>query len=196
MRIDHPATSDWLDVTAQRCAKALSLPPEQQAELRDLLSAALTAFPDEALEADLMESLHGFIARNRRQSMSEAAWDLWQKAVQLYRRTGPQALEAPGAARDAWQRTGRAWFEHASGTTLHQPVKLIRKHGLPRDMVVSGVEILCDKGELEGYAVFEARVYRPPRTSSCQIFTPGDALVRLEWDDLPPRARLEAQPTM
>jgi hypothetical protein len=37
--------------------------------------------------------------------------------------------------------------------------------------------------------VLEAVVYRPPRTSSCQIFTPGDELHRLEWADLPPRAR-------
>jgi hypothetical protein len=59
-------------------------------------------------------------------------------------------------------------------------------------MWVSAIQICCDPGETEGYAVMETVVYRPPRTSPCQIFLPGDELIRLEWRDLPPRAQLEA----
>jgi hypothetical protein len=193
MRTDHPAASAWLDQTAQRCANALNLRPVQLGQLRELLAAAVSDFPDEALEADMLEGMYGFLARTRRQSMSPESWDFWQKATRIYRRAGRPALELPGAAREEWQSTALAWFESASGTTLLQPVRLLKKQGRPRDMVVSTVEIVCDRGETEGYAVLNAVVYRPPRTSPCQIFTPGDELRRLDWNDLPFRARQDSE---
>jgi hypothetical protein len=153
----------------------------------------MSDFPDAAIEADLMASVYGVLARTRRQSMSAESWDFWQKASRIYRRAGRPALMLPGVTREEWQSTALAWFESASGTTLNQPVRLVKKQGRPRDMVVSAVEIVCDSGETEGYAVLDAMVYRPPRTSPCQIFTPGDELQRLDWTDLPLRARQDSQ---
>jgi hypothetical protein len=141
----------------------------------------------------MLADMYGVLARSRRQSMSAESWDFWQKASRIYRRAGRPALELPGAAREEWQSTALGWFESASGTTLRQPVRLLKQQGRPRDMVVSAVEIVCDRGETEGYAVLTAAVYRPPRTSSCQIFTPGDELQRLDWPDLPLRARQDSQ---
>ncbi|KWA84141.1 hypothetical protein WL29_22520 [Burkholderia ubonensis] len=56
-------------------------------------------------------------------------------------------------------------------------------------MVVTKVEVKCDKNDLTGYAEFDAVVYRPPKTSSCQLYFPGDEFQKLDWEDLPPRAR-------
>ncbi len=192
MRVDHPATSFWLDRTAQRCMSRLNLRPAQIEVLRELLAKALAEFPDEAIEADMMAGMYGVLARARRQSMPGDAWEIWNKACLMYRRVGSRYLQEPGDFRDQWLEMGLAWFERASGTTLHQPVRLVKQLGRPRDMLVSTIEIMCNRGETDGYAVLEAAVYRPPRTSPCQIFTPGDQLHPLEWAELPLRARQDA----
>ena len=193
MRTDHPATEHWLDQTANRCAETLHLRAQQRDALRTLLADAVVVFPAAAIEADLMTSMYGVLARERRQSMCEEAWSLWQEALRIYRRAGGPALSAPGTARDEWQSLGLVWFKLVSRTSLRQPVRLVKRQGRPRDMVVSAVQIRCDPDETGGYAVLEAAVYRPPRTSSCQIFMPGDVLQPLAWDDLPARARLDAE---
>jgi len=193
MRTDHPATEHWLDQTATRCAEAFDLRPQQREALRALLVEAVDALPAAAIEADLMTSMHGVLARERRQRMCEEAWSLWQEALRIYRRAGGPALSAPGTARDEWQSLGLVWFKLVSGSSLRQPVRLVKRQGRPRDMVVSAVQIRCDQDETGGYAVLEAVVYRPPRTSSCQIFMPGDELQPLAWEDLPARARLDAE---
>jgi hypothetical protein len=199
MRTDSPAVAHWLDETAVRCAYTVGLFSDTEiALLREVLAKALEKYPQSALNAELLTDLRTGFARLRRESMSPEAWAVWRQALQLHLRLvflGACAVEPAFASERAnWLCASKEWFEMASGASLNQPVRLLREHGRPRDMVVTHVEVMCSAQDIEGYAVLTARVYRPPRTSSCQLFVPGDQLQKLAWSDLPAGAEQEGSP--
>ena len=191
MRTDFPATIEWLDQTAVRCARRLGLGTEDEIELlRAGLTEALAEFPQSALNNDVMTDIHGTLARERRESMSPEAWILWRHALQLHRMTtgSTRRVDDSTDPESKWHSASQAWFEAASGTTLNQPVRLTSEWGRPRDMVVKAVEVMSDGQDLTGYAVLTACVYRPPGTSDCQLYCPGARLSQLDWSELPDRA--------
>jgi hypothetical protein len=192
MRTDLPAVSRWLDETAIRCAHNVGLyRRDEVASMREALSGAIRDFPQSALDAELLAGLRTGFARERRECMSPRAWSLWRTALQLQLRLTKRGRGAPDheSAKANWLEASREWFEVASGTSLNEPVRLVRHAGRPRDMVVSHVEVICDAQDIAGYAVLMATVFRPPRTSDCQLYFPGDSLCRLEWADLPEYAK-------
>ncbi|MBC8737109.1 hypothetical protein F6X40_09840 [Paraburkholderia sp. UCT31] len=196
MRTDFPSTENWLDATAERCARSLVITEQaQKTMLREILADALSQFPQAALDNEFMTDAHAYEALTRRNSMSEKAWALWRAAVKLSRNPDARVQRGYKAPVDSRRllllEASLAWYEAASGTTLNEPVRLELSRGRPRDMVVSAVEIFTSPDELDGRAQLTARVYRPPKTSSCQLYSPGDQLFPLDWSDLPASALVD-----
>jgi hypothetical protein len=181
MRQDFPATVNWLDSTALKCQQDLRLSFRQFFLLRTFLAKALRDFPLEALSTECAMLVTTRPPVVLEQAMSVLGCKLWRRAIRLRKNRG---------SLDERLDVGQAWFEVESHTTFNQPVRLVRQRGLPRDMVVTSVEIDCDKRFPEGRAILTGTVFRPPRTY-CTIhdYLPGDRLKRLNWADMPPSAQ-------